>query len=81
MEKFIKHYFDYLKNLTDVEFIEETNYYQVSFPLPNRYDEFTSIYLKTDKDNIIITDGGDSIREIQMLGIDIFNNHRTETLK
>lgn len=80
METLIKRYFDYLKEITDVEFIEETGYYLVYFPLPNRYDEFTSIYLKTDKDNIIITDGGDSIREIQMLGIDIFNNHRTKLL-
>ncbi len=82
MEKFIKHYFDYLKNLTDVEFIEETNYYQVSFPLPNRYDEFTNIYLKEDnKNNILITDGGDSIRDLQMIGINLLDNkHRMKLL-
>lgn len=82
MEKLISRYFDYLKDITQVRFIEKTGYYAISYPLPDRYDDFTTIYLKNDGNNILITDGGNSIMELYMLGIKVMeNDHRKKLLE
>ncbi|CUU89651.1 prophage protein [Campylobacter hyointestinalis] len=75
----VESYISYLKSDFDISKIDN-NTYEISTPFLDRHNDNISIYAILHNDTIKLTDGGETISDLQFSGLDINKNKKKREL-
>ena len=79
MEDLIELYLSWLKQKINYE--EINGYYEITTPFVNHINDYIQFYLRRDeKDNIYMTDDGETLNNLEMAGVDISSPARKREL-
>ncbi|MCX6151316.1 MAG: DUF1828 domain-containing protein [Ignavibacteriales bacterium] len=80
MKDLIQSYIDWLRQ--KINYKEVNGYYEISTPFVNHINDYIQIYLKRDaNDRIVITDDGDTIKNLEMEGLEFNTPSRKKELE
>lgn len=79
IEELIKQYQDWLKDRTAFRILEDA--VEITTPFLNRHNDYIQIYANKVHDDYILTDGGETIEDLEMCGISINTAKRRELVK
>ena len=79
IEQLIDRYQNWLKDRTALKVVEDA--VEITTPFLNRHNDYIQIYAKKDHDDIILTDQGETLEDLEMSGINISVTNRRELLK
>ena len=75
MQEHINNYIEWLKQ--KITFTQIGEWYEITTPFVNNHNDLIQIYAKNDKDNITLTDGGYTLNELELHGIEIEASKKT----
>jgi len=76
----INEYYDWLKDKTALKKLNR-GWFEIETPYLDRYNDYIQIYIKKDKENYILSDGGYTIEDLEDNGVNLNNEKRKEILK
>ncbi|MBU2443955.1 MAG: DUF1828 domain-containing protein [Bacteroidetes bacterium] len=80
MKDLIQSYIDWLKQ--KINYKEVNGYYEITTPFVNHINDYIQIYLKRDEnDRILITDDGETIKNLEMEGVEFTTPSRKKELE
>jgi hypothetical protein len=74
MKEHIKNYIEWLKQKILITQIGE--WYEITSPFLDYHNDQIQIYAKIDNDNIVLTDNGNTLNELELLGVSIDRNEK-----
>jgi len=81
MKDLIQNYIDWLKLKTNFKELNN-GYAEITTPFVNHINDYIQIYLKKDDNNrLLITDGGDTINNLELEGVELNTNSRKKELE
>ena len=81
MKELIQNYIDWLKIKTNFQELSN-GYAEITTPFVNHINDYIQIYLKKDNNNkIILSDGGDTMNNLEMEGVDFKSLSRKKELE
>ena len=78
IEELIDQYQNWLKDRTVLRVVEDA--IEITTPFLNRHNDYIQIYAKKSHDEIILTDDGETLEDLEMSGININVPNRRELL-
>jgi predicted RNA-binding protein Jag len=69
MKEHINNYIEWLKQKILITQIGE--WYEITIPFLDYHNDQIQIYAKIDNDNIVLTDNGNTLNELELLGVSI----------
>jgi hypothetical protein len=69
IENSINAYYKWLRDRTTYKFCEETQWCEINTPFMGMYNDLIDIYIKKNGNEFILSDDGDTIDKLQLLGI------------
>lgn len=79
IEELIDRYQNWLKDRTALKVVEDA--IEITTPFLNRHNDYIQIYVQKVQDDIILTDDGETLEDLEMSGININVPNRRELLK
>ena len=77
----IKEYYNWLSNNSKAEIDKETGWYLINTPFLGLYNDHIVIYAKIEDDKILLSDDGETLKELELIGALPFkSNKRNEWL-
>jgi len=80
IEQYIEDYYNFLKEKTKISELSNTGWYEISTPFINVFNDTIDIYAKRENEKIILSDDGDTIRNLELSGVDIFRSQNRKEL-
>jgi hypothetical protein len=80
MEDLIELYLSWLKQKINYE--EINGYYEITTPFVNHINDYIQFYLRRDeKDNIYMTDDGETLSSLKMVGLNVYLSSRKREIE
>ncbi len=78
----IDEYAKWLRSRVEIKKINETDYVEITTPFLDRDNDTIQLFLKETEDKkILLSDGGDTISELETIGIDVSRGRRKELVE
>lgn len=76
----INDYYRWLKDNTIINKCTGTDWYEITTPFTGMFNDNIQLYIKKESDKIILSDDGETICNLELCGIDIYNSSRRRLL-
>lgn len=76
IEEKISAYYSWLKDNTDIREHKETGWFSVSTPFVGLFNDNIEIYVKKEKDKVVLSDDGETLTNLAYAGVDVFRSTR-----
>ena len=79
-EELVAEYLRWLKDKTQLRAIEGSEWTEILTPYLDRNNDYIAIYLKSENDQFLLSDGGETIADLSMCGCELDSPRRQELL-
>lgn len=74
MKEHINNYIEWLRQ--KITFTQLGDWFEITTPFLDYHNDHIQLYVKTDDENIVLTDGGNTLNELDLLGVNIERSER-----
>lgn len=81
VEGLIEEYSKWLRDKTVLRQVADTEWVEITTPYLDRHNDYVQIYVKKQDDGLLLTDGGETIADLQMSGCNLESRRRQDLLQ
>lgn len=81
IEKLIEEYTKWLRDKTVLRHVGDTDWVEMTTPYLDRHNDYVQIYIKRQDEGFLLTDGGETIQDLQVGGCTIESKRRHDLLQ
>jgi len=81
VEELMEEYSKWLKDKTVLRQVVDTEWVEITTPYLDRHNDYVQIYVKMQDGGFLLSDGGETIEDLQMSGCNLESRHRQDLLQ
>jgi hypothetical protein len=81
VQELVEEYAKWLKDKTILRQVADTEWVEVTTPYLDRHNDYVQIYVKKQDDGFLLSDGGETVEDLQMSGCSLDGKRRQDLLQ